>query len=145
MLVCMAMRLYISPSEGVPIYLQIIQQIRRGVASGELSPGEELPSIRALADRLVVNPNTVARAYRELEIAGVVTTSRGMGTYIADAMSASESVDRLEVLRPKVDALVVESRQLRVKLEELTRLVEERDAALGPRLESETGLEENRG
>ena len=66
------MDIHISPHDGVPIYLQIVNQVKYLVASGRLAPGEELPAIRVLAERLLVNPNTVARAYRELEIAGVV-------------------------------------------------------------------------
>ena len=67
------MDITISPHGDVPIYQQIVNQVRHLVASGRLASGEELPAIRVLAERLVVNPNTVARAYRELELAGVVT------------------------------------------------------------------------
>ena len=69
------MQIHISPTDGLPIYLQIVNQIKYLAACGRLAPGEELPSIRALAEQLVVNPNTVARAYRELELAGVVTNA----------------------------------------------------------------------
>ena len=78
------MHLHISASDGVPIYLQIVNQVKYLVASGRLAPGEELPPIRVLAEQLVVNPNTVARAYRELEPAGVVTKRRTAGTYVSD-------------------------------------------------------------
>ena len=64
------MWIHISPNDGVPIYLQIVNQVKYLLASGRLAAGEELPPIRVLAERLVVNPNTVARAYRELETAG---------------------------------------------------------------------------
>jgi len=64
------MNIHITPSDGVPIYLQIVNQIKYLVSSGRLADGEELPPIRTLAETLVVNPNTVARAYRELELAG---------------------------------------------------------------------------
>ena len=70
------MQIHISPSDGLPIYLQIVNQVKYLVASGRLAPGEELPPIRTLAEQLVVNPNTVARAYRELESAGIVTKRR---------------------------------------------------------------------
>ena len=66
------MQIHISPNDGLPIYLQIVNQVKYLVASGRLSSGDELPPIRVLADRLIINPNTVARAYRELETAGVV-------------------------------------------------------------------------
>ena len=70
------MRIHLTPNDGVPIYLQIIHQVKYLVASGRLSAGDELPPIRTLAEQLLVNPNTVARAYRELEAAGVVVTRR---------------------------------------------------------------------
>src|SRR6266542_736816 len=76
------MQIHISSDDGVPIYLQIVNQVKYLVASGRLAPGEELPPIRVLAEKLVVNPNTVARAYRELETAGVVTKRRTTGTYV---------------------------------------------------------------
>ena len=81
------MQLHISPTDGVPIYQQIVNQVKYLVASGRLRPGEELPPIRVLAERLLINPNTVARAYRELEAAGVGTTRRGAGTHVSDAGS----------------------------------------------------------
>jgi GntR family transcriptional regulator len=70
---------------GVPIYRQIQDQIRYGIASGRLSPGEQLPTVRALAVELSVNPNTVIKAYTELERQGVLTTEQGSGTFIARA------------------------------------------------------------
>ena len=76
------MQIHIQAQDGVPIYLQVMQQIKYLVASGRLEPGEELPSIRALAEQLLVNPNTIARAYRELEVAGVVEKRRTAGTYV---------------------------------------------------------------
>ena len=81
------MQIHISPNDGVPIYLQIVNQVKYQVASGRLAPGQELPPIRVLAEQLVVNPNTVARAYRELELAGVVTKRRTAGTYVSGAGS----------------------------------------------------------
>ena len=89
------MRIHISPSDGVPIYQQIVNQVKYLLASGRLSAGEELPPIRVLAERLVVNPNTVARAYRELETAGVVEKRRTAGTYVSDAGSPLARRERL--------------------------------------------------
>jgi GntR family transcriptional regulator len=71
-------------SDGVPIYQQIVNQVRYLVASARLKTGDELPPIRVLADQLLVNPNTVARAYRELETAGIVEKRRTAGTYVSD-------------------------------------------------------------
>jgi len=123
------MRIHISPRDGVPIYMQIVQQVRRLVASGELVAGDELPSIRSLADRLVVNPNTVAHAYRELENAGIVTLSRGLGTYVAETDQSTAHDERRAVLVERIDALVLESRQLRIPFDEVLQIMRERDAA----------------
>ena len=78
------MQIHITASDGVPIYLQVANQIKYLVAAGRLSAGEELPPIRTLAEQLVVNPNTIARAYRELEMAGIVEKRRTAGTYVSD-------------------------------------------------------------
>jgi GntR family transcriptional regulator len=77
-------QIHISSSDGVAIYLQIVNQVKYLVASGRLSPGAELPPIRVLAERLLINPSTVARAYRELESAGIVEKRRTAGTYVSD-------------------------------------------------------------
>ena len=81
------MHLRVNPTDGVPIYLQIVNQVKYLVAAGRLLPGEELPPIRTLAERLAINPNTVARAYRELEVAGVVVKRGTTGTFVSDAGS----------------------------------------------------------
>ena len=81
------MNIHISPSSGVPIYLQIVNQIKYLVSSGQLESGQELPPIRALAERLLVNPNTVARAYRELEFARIVTKRGTTGTFVSNTGS----------------------------------------------------------
>src|SRR5262249_33746504 len=73
----------LDPKSGVPIYRQIQDQIRYGIASGRLCPGEQLPTGRALAVDLAVNPNTVIKAYSELERQGVLTTEQGSGTFVA--------------------------------------------------------------
>jgi DNA-binding transcriptional regulator YhcF (GntR family) len=83
----LSVQIHISSHDGVPIYLQIVNQVKMLVASGRLAAGEELPPIRTLAEKLLVNPNTVARAYRELEVAGIVTKRRTAGTYVSDAPS----------------------------------------------------------
>ena len=69
-------------ASGVPVYRQIIDQILGGIASGAISPGDQLPTVRQLAVDLAVNPNTVVRAYRELEIRGVLSTQQGVGTFV---------------------------------------------------------------
>ena len=129
------MQLHISANDGVPIYLQIVTQVKYLVASGRLAPGEELPPIRVLAERLLVNPNTVARAYRELETAGVVTKRRTAGTYVSDTGSPLARRERVKILTERVDALLAEARQLGVGLDEVIHLVRQRDETMQPRPE----------
>lgn len=81
--------LTIDARSGVPIYLQIIDQVKRSVALGVLEPGEQLPTVKQLSADLTINPNTVARAYRELERDGVIDTSPGRGSFIAGDGTAS--------------------------------------------------------
>jgi len=131
------MRIQISPTDGVPIYMQIVQQVRRLIALGELSEGEDLPSIRVLAEQLVVNPNTVARAYRELEALGVVAFSRGLGTFVASTDPEMTKEERREMLVEKIDALLLEARRMRTPLKEVLSLVHARDAALSAGDETE--------
>ena len=78
-----AFRLRLDLHSGVPVYRQIIDQVRGGIASGSLSVGDQLPTVRQLAVDLSINPNTVARAYRELELGGVLETHQGTGTFIS--------------------------------------------------------------
>src|SRR6187549_774421 len=110
------MQLQISTTDGVPIYQQIVNQVRHLIASGRLQPGEELLPIRVLAEQITVNPNTVARAYLELERAGVVTKRHGSGTYVAENAAPIPHREKIKVLRPRVDALLVEAAHLDVDL-----------------------------
>lgn len=129
------MQIHISPHDGIPIYLQIVQQVKYLVASGRLAPGEEMPPIRTLAEQLLVNPNTVARAYRELEAAGVVTTRRTAGTYVSDAGSPLGREEKIRILTERIDALLAEARQMNVPLDEVVELLRQRDALMQSRLE----------
>jgi GntR family transcriptional regulator len=124
------MHFHISTRDGVPIYVQIVTQVKQMVASGRLVPGDELPTIRALAEQILVNPNTVARAYRELETAGVVATRRGSGTVIASEGSPLARKERSKILAGRADALVAEARHLGFSIEELIEIVRRRDAAM---------------
>ena len=124
------MQIHISPSDGVPIYLQIVNQIKYLVSANRLSPGEELPPIRVLAEQLLVNPNTVARAYRELELAGIVQKRRTTGTYVSNLGSRLNRRDRLKVVVKRIDALLAESRQMSFSVDEIVQLLRERDAVM---------------
>ena len=96
------MQFRLNSASGVPIYRQIQDMVRCGAASGQLGPGEQLPTVRALAVELSVNPNTVIRAYTELEREGVVTTEQGTGTFVAEkareTMSPRDRRSKLESL-----------------------------------------------
>ena len=124
------MQIRLSPNDGTPIYLQIVNQIKYLVASGRFAPGEELPAIRTLAEQLVVNPNTVARAYRELEVAGVVTKRRTTGTYVSEAGSPLAREEQIRIITERVDALLAEARQMRIAIDEVVHIVRQRDAAM---------------
>src|SRR5579862_3952316 len=108
------MQIHISPNDGIPIYLQIVKQVTYLVSAGRLEAGEELPPIRTLAERLLVNPNTVARAYRELEQAGIVEKRRTNGTYVSDVGSRLGRRDRIKIITERIDALLAEARQLNI-------------------------------
>src|SRR5215469_12192873 len=88
----------IDPQSGVPAYRQIIDQVQGGLASGTLVPGTQLPTVRQLAVDLAINPNTVLRAYRELEIRGVLDTQQGTGTFIADRKVVVDESERSRAL-----------------------------------------------
>lgn len=124
------MQIHISPNDGVAIYQQIVNQIKYLVASGRLSDGEELPPIRGLAEQLLVNPNTVARAYRELEMAGIVEKRRTAGTYVSDQGSPLARRERLKILTDRIDQLLAEAQHLAISQEDVVKLVQQRHAAM---------------
>ena len=124
------MQIHISSSDGVPIYLQIVNQVKYLVASGRLNSGDEIPPIRVLAEQLLVNPNTVARAYRELEMAGVVEKRRTAGTFIADTGSRLSRSECRKILAERVDALLTEARQMKVPIDDLIELIRQREQGM---------------
>ena len=124
------MQLQITASDGVPIYQQIVIQVRYLVAAGRLQSGEELPPIRVLAEQLTINPNTVARAYLELEHAGVVTKRHGSGTYVSENRNQISQREKTKILAKRVDALLTEARHLDVELSEIVKLLRERDGLM---------------
>jgi GntR family transcriptional regulator len=124
------MHIHLTNSDGVPIYLQIVNQVRYLVTSGRLVEGEELPPIRVLAEQLLVNPNTVARAYRELELAGLVEKRRTAGTYVSGAGSRLARRERMRIVAERIDALLAEARQMAIPIDEIVNLIHQRDAAM---------------
>jgi GntR family transcriptional regulator len=126
------MQLHLSPRDGLPIYRQIVNQVQYLVAAGRLTEGEELPPIRVLAEQLLVNPNTVARAYLELERAGMVTKRHGSGTYVSEMGSPLKRTERLRLLGQRADALLAEARHLDVRFEDVVELLRQRAKAMQP-------------
>ena len=125
-----ALEIKIDPADGVPIYRQIVNQIRYSVASGLLEPGEELPTIRALALTLRVTPNTIVKAYEELESAGVVQKRHGSGTFVSGERTRLADRERRRIIEQRIDALLAEAHHLGFSLEELFRLIHRRKALM---------------
>jgi GntR family transcriptional regulator len=123
------MLLHIS-SDGAPIYQQIVDQIQFRIMSGQLEVGDELPTIRGLAESLRVNPNTVARAYRELETDGLVEKRRTTGTFVAELPENRSIAQRRRLLGPPIDKLIIQSRQLGFSLDEVVEQLQKRDVQL---------------
>ena len=96
------------------------------VASGRMVPGDELPAIRVLAEQLVVNPNTVARAYRELETLGIVTSRHGSGTYISETGSPLKPTELLKNIQDRADSLLSDGLQMGLTLEEMQDILQKR-------------------
>lgn len=111
---------------GVPVYLQLVQQAQQAIAVGMLRDGDQLPSVRALAEELKVNRNTIARAWAELETEGVIENRQGSGCFVTASVTPLRKAVRHERLTQAVDTLVVQAHQLQVSDRELRDLVEER-------------------
>jgi GntR family transcriptional regulator len=121
------MQLHLNPADGVPIYLQIVNQIRYLISAGRVPAGHELPAIRVLAEQLLVNPNTIARAYRELEQAGLVVKRRTTGTYVSETRPRLPRHERIKIITQRIDALLAEASQMDVPLEEVIELLHRRE------------------
>ena len=114
-----------NPASGVPIYLQLMERVKHAVETGALRPGEQLPGIRPLAEELVINPNTVAKAYRELEHEGVIELRHGAGAFVtANARARKGTTDRLRAAQGVVAAAVERLRARDVTDDEIRRLFE---------------------
>jgi GntR family transcriptional regulator len=124
------MLLHINPSSGVPIYLQIENQVKHYIASGALKSGEALPSVRQVAADLRVNPNTAARAYQNLERDGLLRTVPGGRTYVAENPGGLLKSEKIRRLRPYARQIAVEGTQLRLDPEEIVNLVQQELEAL---------------
>src|SRR6266536_3318041 len=102
---------------GLPVYQQVVETVKQATASGRLNAGDQLPTIRELALEVRVNPNTIARAYQELERAGIVETRRGMGTYVVAREPRLETAERLRLVARHLDRALAEAYHLGVPVD----------------------------
>ena len=114
---------------GVPIYLQLMEQVKHAIETGALRPGEQLPGIRPLAEELVMNPNTVAKAYRELEHEGVIELRHGAGAFVSAQARPKKLADAVRDAQPAIAAIVKRLRARGLTDEEIRRLFEAELAA----------------
>ena len=115
-------------ASGVPFYRQILDQVLGGIATGALGTGERLPTVRALAVELAVNLNTVARAYKELEIRGVLATQQGSGTFVATTAVSIDEVERRRRLAQLLDEFLARAAAQGLTLGEIRDALAEREA-----------------
>jgi GntR family transcriptional regulator len=121
----------INLTDGVSIYRQIVNQVKYLVASGLLQPGEELPPIRTLALQLKVTPNTIVKAYHELEVAGVIQKRQGSGTFVSEGRPQQVALrERRRVIEQRIDALLAEAHQLNFTADDILRMVRDRKAVM---------------
>ncbi|MCH7749981.1 MAG: GntR family transcriptional regulator [Acidobacteria bacterium] len=139
------MDITITVADGVPIYRQIVNQIRYMVASRLLEPGEEIPPIRTLALQLKVTPNTIVKAYDELETAGIVRKRRGAGTYVSEeGASPLASRERRRIIEQRVDALLAEAHQLDFTADDVLGVFRRRQAEMGRKANPKLSMEKER-
>jgi len=113
-----------NPSLGVPLYLQLMEQVKHAVETGALRPGDQLPGIRPLAEELVINPNTVAKAYRELEHGGIIELRHGAGAFVSAGVKGRKPADKVRLAQPIVTSAVEKLRARGLSDEEIRRLFE---------------------
>lgn len=115
----------LDPTNGVPIYRQVIRQIEYAILSERMKPGDRLPTIRSLAVALKINPNTIAKAYNELEIRGILVTQVGSGTYISDKKPSPDDDGRKQKIQEVLSRFMQEMKGLGVDKRELLSLIGE--------------------
>jgi DNA-binding transcriptional regulator YhcF (GntR family) len=113
------------PQSGEPIYEQLVRQVKHAITTGALKSGAQMPTVRELAAELVINPNTVARAYRELEQAGLLESTVGRGTFVKFSPPRIFREERRKRLQPYIDQLIAEARVLNFTMKELQEQIEE--------------------
>ena len=123
------MRLKLEPASPIPMYLQIVEQVRHAIAAGTLQPDDELPSVRALAATYLINPNTVAQAYLELEREGLLSKRRGAGTYVSAAAAALGERHRVLAVRALLDKAFTAAAEFGLTISQVRALVDQQLAA----------------
>jgi GntR family transcriptional regulator len=113
-----------NPSSGVPVYIQLMEQVKHAIETGALRPGDQLPGIRKVAEDLVINPNTVAKAYRELEHEGVIELRQGAGAFVADGSRAMMQTEKRRRAQQIIESAVIKLRTLGLTEEEMRRWFE---------------------
>ena len=114
----------LNPTTGQPLYLQLMQQVRHAAETGALSDGDQLPGIRTLAEELVVSPNTVAKAYSELEHEGLLELRHGSGAFLSVKRRTRHLADHVQTARKRVRALIEDLRERGLQDEEIRRAFE---------------------
>jgi len=113
-------------ASGRPLYQQIVDQVKQMVASGALREGDRLPTVRELSAQLILNPNTVAHAFQQLEREKVIETRRGLGSFVAASASPLSHAERVQIVAAHIDRVLVESYHVDIGADELRRIFEER-------------------
>ncbi len=119
------MKIFVDTRSGVPIYKQIVRQVEKGVIGGLLKPGDQLPTVREVALELTINPNTVARAYRDLEQEGIIESIQGRGTFISGNLPHPSMEDKEMIIKDKIEELIREARQLNISQAKLVKMLDE--------------------
>ena len=115
---------FIQPNSGEPIYQQLVRQLKHAISAGALAAGDQLPTVRDLAEQLVINPNTVARAYRELFTAGLVEGTQGAGTFVKARSRVMKTTERESRIQPFIDQFIAEATLLGFGKRDILRLVQ---------------------
>lgn len=124
------MLFHIDPHNGLAIYDQIVRQMKFAVADGVLRPGELVPSVRELARDLAINPNTIARAYRQLQDDRVLQTVRGTGLEVAGGAAERCRSERLKLIRNRLRQVLTEAKQSKLDVRELRQLIDKELAGI---------------
>ncbi|MDC7224997.1 MAG: GntR family transcriptional regulator [Spirochaetales bacterium] len=115
----------LDPKSGVPYYKQVILQVEMAIADGRLTTGNQLPTVRSLAVDLKINPNTISRAYRELEIRGVVTTQQGTGTFISEKEIELSAVEREKILASLTRDFIIKANSYGIDMDQVINYLQE--------------------